>query len=103
MAQKRSALKKVALVVTENLRHGQIQKPKTCSDTSWKHHCLRCPFLPGGAGFPVALKKAIVFSSPSDSGTAGSHFRSARARVISGCRKRGSSCGRGLCVILLRE
>src|SRR5258708_5926435 len=48
-------------------------------------------------------KYSIVFFNPSASGTCGSHFNKVRARVMSGRRCFGSSCGSGLYTILLLD
>jgi hypothetical protein len=45
----------------------------------------------------------MVLTNPCASGTCGSHFKSFRARVMSGLRCLGSSRGSGLKTILLRE
>ena len=45
----------------------------------------------------------MVFTNPSASGTFGAHFRIFFARVMSGWRCFGSSCGKGLKTISLRE
>src|ERR1039458_1476006 len=52
--------------------------------------------LPGGVKTPDrALKNSRLSSSPSRSWMRGSHCRSVRARVMSGRRRVGSSCGNG--------